>query len=131
MEGRVKALSKRKEEEKAFFLGGGGRVVVKRELPTGSWPLTSNYSIWNYLPISISCGVKRYMRYIIFLLSKSCQSKACLGLFLFTFLIFYESANIRMITEWAFTFLNTAVIIFCLIYLNIPHSIQSSSFFHA
>ena len=40
MEGRVKALSKRKEEEKAFFLGGGGgegggqKRTTHRELTT-------------------------------------------------------------------------------------------------
>ena len=37
---------------------------------------------------------------------------------------FYQSAN----GEWAFAFLNTAIIIFCLMYsLNIPH--QTPSFF--
>ena len=35
-----------------------------------------------------------------------------------------------MSTEWKFAFLNTVVIIFCLVYsLNIPHSNQNPSFF--
>ena len=35
-----------------------------------------------------------------------------------------------MRTEWAFAFLNTAIVIFCLIYsLNIPHNNQNTLFF--
>ena len=38
--------------------------------------------------------------------------------------------NLKMTTEWAFAFLNTAIIIFCLRYsLNIPHSNENPSFF--
>ena len=38
--------------------------------------------------------------------------------------------NLKMSTEWSFTFLNTAIIVFCLIYfLDIAYSNQNPSFF--
>ena len=38
--------------------------------------------------------------------------------------------NLQITTEWECAFLNTAIIIFCLIYsLNVPHSNQNPSFF--
>ena len=79
-----------------------------------------NYSIWNYLPISASSGVKRYMQqYDSFLLWIN-----------FFNLYYWFFINLQITTEWAFSFLNNAVIIFCLIYsLNIPHSNQTHHFF--
>ena len=104
-----------------------------RKLPTGSWTLTLNYSIWDYLPISASCGIKRYMHYIRFLLTKNSQSKVWINfpfVSFFIYIIIDFFINLRMIAEWAFAFLNTAVIIFCSMYsLNIPHSNQNPSFF--
>ena len=34
-----------------------------------------NFSVWNYLPISASCGVKRYIIYIRSLLTKTSEAK--------------------------------------------------------
>ena len=91
-----------------------------------------NYSIWNYWPISASCVVKRSMYYIRVLLTKSSYIRK--GWINFSCWIFYLHywffINLQMTTEWAFNFVSTAVIIFCLMYvLNIPHSDQNSSFF--
>ena len=81
--------------------------------------------------LSVSCGVKRCIHYIRFLLTKtSCAKKFelifPLGSVFFDIIDFF--INLQMTTEWAFVFLNTAVIIFCLRYsLNIP--LQTPSFF--
>ena len=46
------------------------------------------------------------------------------------FLHYWFFLNLQMSTEWKFAFLNTAIIIFCLMYsLNTPHSNQNLSFF--
>ena len=48
------------------------------------------------------------------------------------FLHYWFFINLQMSTEWEFTFLNTTLIVFCLIYsLHIPHSNQNPSFFPA
>ena len=69
--------------------------VIKNSI--GSWPL--NYAIWNYLPIWASCGVKIYMHYIRFLLTKISKAKFesifPMNLILFTLSIFYQSANVN------------------------------------
>ena len=45
---------------------------------------------------------------------------------IFFYVDYWFFINLRMTTEWAFAFLNTAVIIFCLMYcLNIPRSNQN------
>ena len=47
-----------------------------------------------------------------------------------SFLHYWFFMNLQLLTEWKFAFLNTAIIIFCLIYsLNIPHSNQNPSSF--
>ena len=118
--------------------GGNGKNHKPEELLwgaikkkySGSWPL--NYSIWNYWSILVSCGVKRYMHYIRFLLTETSYiRKAWINFYSWNFYLHYWFfINMRMATEWAFAFLNTAIIIFCLIYsLNIPHSNQNPSFF--
>ena len=63
-------------EDSMLSYGGKGKSYKQEELLwstiknyRGSWPL--NYSIWNYLPLSVYCRVKRYMYYIWFLLTKT------------------------------------------------------------
>ena len=81
--------------------------------------------------ISASCGLKRYMHYTRFILTKIHKQRSLnhfflLDLFLFTWCWFFN--NLQMTTEWAFAFLNTAEITFCLRYsLNISH--QPHDFF--
>ena len=81
--------------------------------------------------ISVSCDVKRYMHYIRFLLTNTSKAKKFESIFPLGSIFFYIIdffINLQMETEWAFAFLNTAVIIFSLRYsLNIPH--QTPSFF--
>ena len=101
----------------------------KKNYP-GSWPL--NCSVLNYWSISVSCGVKSYMHYIRFLLTKTSYiRKAWINFYSWNFhLHYWFFINLWMTTEWAFAFLSTAIIIFCLMYsLNIPHSNQNPSFF--
>ena len=116
--------------------GGKGKSHKQEELLWGAIKklpkeLTTELHYLELPTISASCGVKIYMHYIRFLLTKthkqiSLNQFFLLDLFLFTLLIFF--INLQMTTEWAFAFLNTAVIIFCLRYsLNIPH--QTPSFF--
>ena len=90
--------------------------LLYRELPT----------------ISPSCGVKRYMHYIRFLpTKKTSKTKKFESIFPLGSIFIYILdlfINLQMTTEWAFVFLNTIVIIFCLRYsLSIPH--QTSPFF--
>ena len=58
----------------------------------------------NYLPISASCGVKRYMYYYDFFLLKlhkqSLNQFFLLDLFLFILLIIYQSANDKWMSIW-------------------------------
>ena len=81
--------------------------------------------------VSVSCGVKRYMHYIRFLLTNTSKAKKFESIFPLGSIFFYIIdffINLQMETEQAFAFLNTAVIIFSLRYsLNIPH--QTPSFF--
>ena len=87
-----------------------------------------------------SFGVKRVLWYAIHNIH-SCQnliSTRQLGKyksldqvsFLDLLLHYLFFINLQMSTEWEFAFLNTVIIIFCLIYsLNIPHSNQNPSSF--
>ena len=83
--------------------------------------------------ISASCGLKIYnMHYIRFLLTKTHQHSKEVWINFSTWIYFYLHywffINLQMRTEWAFAFLNTAVIIFSLRYsLNIPHQTPSFS----
>ena len=73
------------------------------------------------------------MHYIRFHLTKthmqSLNQFFLLDLFLFTLYIIDFFINLQMTTKWAFAFLITAIIIFCLRYsLNIPHQAQSTQY---
>ena len=118
--------------------GGKGKSHKQEELLWGAIKklpkeLTTELLYLELPTISASCGVKRYMHYIRFLLTKTHKQRRLnqfflLDLFLFTWYWFF--INLQMTTEWAFAFLNIAVIIFCLMYsLNILH--QTPSFFPA
>ena len=49
---------------------------------------------------------------------------------IFFYLHYWFFISLQMTAEWAFTFLNTAIMIFCLIYsLNIPQSNKTHHFF--
>ena len=118
--------------------GGGdfyGRPPSHKKL---SGELTPQLVLLSYLPVSASFGVKRVMHYITFFVIKTLALRQLgknqsLNQFFssgssFTLLIFFISLQIT--NERAFAFLNTAIIMFCLIYsLNIPHSITNPSFF--
>ena len=118
--------------------GGKGKSHKQEELLWGAIKklpkeLTTELLYLELPTISASCGVKRYMHYIRFLLTKNSQSKVWINfpfVSFFIYIIIDFFINLRMIAEWAFAFLNTAVIIFCSMYsLNISHSNQNPSFF--
>ena len=82
--------------------GGKGKSHKQEELSWGAIKKLpkelTNELLYLELPtISASCGVKRYMHYIIFLIKphkqRSLNQFFLLDLFLFTLLIFYQSAN--------------------------------------
>ena len=55
--------------------GGTGKCHKQKKLLWGAIRKQLNYSMWNYQPISTSCGVKRYMHYIRFPLTKNSLAK--------------------------------------------------------
>ena len=110
--------------------GGKGKSHKQEELLWGAIKklpkeLTTELLYLELPTISASCGVKRCIHYIRFLLTKTSWAKKFelifpLGSVFIDIIDFF--INLQMPTEWAFAFLNNDVIIFCLRYsLNIPH----------
>ena len=119
-----------KEVAKGFLnlsYGGKGKSHKKEELLWGAInklpkELTTELLYLELTTISVFCGVKRYMYYM--------SKEVCINFSSWTYfyLDYWFFINLKITTEWAFAFLNIAVIVFCLIYsLNIPH--QNPSFF--
>ena len=98
------------KNHKQELLWGAIKILTKE--------LTTELLYLELPTISASCGVKRYMHYIKFLLAnKTSSAKKFESIFeskfgsVFIYIIDFF-INLQMTTEWAFVFLHTAVIIF-------------------